>query len=158
MGSNRPCQDATEAWSCHLCMSTPLLWAYCSILPSPICLISGPSFANVCFATALNTWGRGVTVDFPWRVWHFTNKTCKNHIIPCRLVSGHGSLVVAFPSWLHAISFQLPQCCCQYSKGKKRFFDWGMYKTETPQPGNEHNWGCEWLFQIPVNECWKDAK
>lgn len=49
-------------------------------------------------------------VDFPWGVWHFTIKMCKTHITPFLLVSGHGSLVVAFLLWLHAFSFQLSHC------------------------------------------------
>lgn len=88
---------------------------------------------------ALNTSGRGATADFLRRVWHFTMKTCKIHITPFVLLSGHGSLGIAFPLWLHAFSFQLPHCCCQYSKRKESFFDWQMYSTETPQPIKEHN-------------------
>lgn len=40
----------------------------------------------------LNTPGRGVIVDFPWGVWHFTIKMCKTHITPSLSASGHGSL------------------------------------------------------------------
>lgn len=88
-----------------------------------------------------------------WRVQHFTIKTCTNHTILFMLVSGHGSLWEHFHyGILLFFFFQLPCCCCQYSKYKERFFDWGVNSTETPRPVKDHNWGCERLFQKPVNE------
>lgn len=89
-----------------------------------------------------------------WRVHHFTIKTCTNHTILFMLVSGHGSLWEHFHYGVLPFFFflQLPCCCCQYSKHKKRFFDWGVNSTETPRPVKDHNWGCERLFQKPVNE------
>lgn len=95
---------STPAW-------TPLCWRFTEYLA----FTHVPNFWAILWKCvlcdcALDTSGRGVIVDFPWGVWHFTIKICKNHITPFLLVSGHGSLVVAFPLWLHAFSFQPSHC------------------------------------------------
>ena len=89
-----------------------------------------------------------------WRVQHFTIKTCTNHTILFMLVSGHGSLWEHFHYGVLPFFFFPSASLLLLSvlKTQEEIFWLGSEQHRDSRPVKDHNWGCERLFQKPVNE------